>query len=149
MASDFIQDLQNVDRFSLQLDHWTSYDGKNVLMASISHIDKEWKQQNQVIEFKQLDNTRALTTSEELKRSLLANKLDNKNCIAFQSDNCNALIAAHRLFISCDLQSLPDEDFIGSPLNIPYVGCGAHIGFSDRHTVFPTTHFVKNSPDLC
>ena len=35
-------------------------------------------QQNQVIEFKQVNNTRALNTNEELKRSLLANNLDKK-----------------------------------------------------------------------
>ena len=78
------------------------------------------------MEFKQVASTRALTTSDELERSLLANNLDIENCIAFQSDNCNAMIAAHQLFVYDDVQSLPDEDFIDGPFNILFLGCGAH-----------------------
>ena len=83
-------------------------------------------QENQVIEFKQVDSTRALTTSEELKRSLLLNNLDIKNCIAFQSENCNAMVAADRILLSDDMQSLADDDFNGGPLNILFVVCCAH-----------------------
>ena len=89
-------------------------------------LTRMWKQQNQVIDIKQVDSTRALNTSEELNRSLLANDLDIQNCKAFQSNNCNAMITAHPLLVSDDMQSLPDDDFNGCPLNTPFVGCGAH-----------------------
>ena len=72
--------------------------GEERFTLSVSHISPNWKQYVQIIEFKEVIDTKALTTSKEVTDALQSNYLDPSKCFAWQSDNCNSMVTAFGAF---------------------------------------------------
>ena len=128
IVSEKVSRLEYVDFFSVQLDHWCTHDRQNVLIISTSIFCKNWKQLNQVYEFDYVPDTEAKTTSQKLSEALTANNISIDKCIAFQSNNCNSMIASHRLvndIVSDKVDTSEIESFV-HPNGVPFVGCGSH-----------------------
>ena len=117
--------LKKVDYYGLQLDHWTNIKCKTVLLVSISHLSKDWKQSVQIIDFKEVNVSKATTTATEVNETLENNFLDVNKCLAWQSDNCNAMIAASRKFHDENYESITERDEIQN-IGVCFVGCGGH-----------------------
>ena len=112
MVQGTLQKLKKVDYYGFQLDHWTNIKCKTVLLVSISHLSKDWKQSVQIIDFKEVNDSKAITTATEVNETLENNFLDVDKCLAWQSDNCNALIAAFRKFQDGNYEPITERDEI-------------------------------------
>ena len=75
MVQGTLQKLKKVDYYGLQLDHWTNIKCKTVLLVSISHLSKDWKQSVQIIDFKEVNDSKAITTATEVNETLENNFL--------------------------------------------------------------------------
>ena len=128
IVSEKVSRLEHVNFLSVQLDHWCTHDKQNVLLMSISIFCKNWKLLNQVYEFDYVPDTKAKTTSQKLSEALTANNISIDKCIAFQSDNCNSMIASLRSvneIVSDKVNTSEIESFV-HPNGVPFVGCGFH-----------------------
>ncbi len=93
-----LRKLQTLDYYGVQLDHWSNVKSSTVLLVSISHITKKWAQHVQIVDFREVENTKSATTAKELLDILKHHSLDPLKCLAWQSDNCHSMIAAFRTF---------------------------------------------------
>ena len=90
--------LKGAYHYGVQFDHWKDNKSSNILVILVSFLTENYQPVVQVIDFKNAESGRAITTSRELEKTLRDNNLDPQNCQAYQSDNCNAMIAACREF---------------------------------------------------
>ena len=74
--------MTHIERFGLQLDHWTNGRRENILLISISALDNKWRQILQVIEFSVVSSTQSDVTVSEINSILQEVHLDQRKSLA-------------------------------------------------------------------
>ena len=139
--------LKDATHYGVQLDHWTDFNRNSILVVIVSFITDSFIHVVQVIDFKVVPSQKALVTANTLEQCLRDNQLDPKMCLAYQSDNCNAMIASCKIFqknvfedheavetdeiedISEECFTVAGEETVAVDIESiggNFVGCGAH-----------------------
>ena len=151
----------SASHYSVQLDHWTDHRKWLVLVILLSWVDKNWDHFFQVVDFKRVSRSTALITAEEVKLTITGLGLDPKHCIAYQADNCSAMVRSLTEFRSLtendNYEDEVDDAFILTDSNETedindndpcrqFVGCGAHrLNNSILSSVADTNFFTQLS----